>query len=59
MPTLPGATTTLANLSEWSQPIFTAMWPYAMFAGGVILGIGLIVLVIKLASLAASHMKGH
>jgi len=37
--TVPDATTSLASISEWSSPLFTEFWPYAMIAIGIFLGI--------------------
>lgn len=59
MPTLPGATTTLSGMGAWSQPIFDSLWPYALFAGGVILAVGIILLVIRMAGHASDKMSGH
>lgn len=59
MPVLPSASSTLEGMGEWSQPIFTALWPYALFAGGVLLAVGLIWFIINLAGHATNKMKGH
>lgn len=59
MPILPSATSTLTGMALWSQPMFDSMWPYALFAGGVLLAVGLIWFVIGLASHGADKMKGH
>jgi hypothetical protein len=59
MPTLPGATTTLAGMGAWSQPVFEGMLPYAYFAGGVLLGVGIILFIIYIATTVVSHMRGH
>lgn len=59
MPDLPSATTTLSSMAEWSQPIFDSMWQYAVFAGGVILAVGLIIFIIRLAGHATDKMQGR
>jgi hypothetical protein len=59
MPVLPSATTTLTSMAAWSQPFFDSLWPYAMFAGGILLAIGFIMMVVRLAGHASDKMGGH
>jgi len=58
MPVLPEATTTLEGMSAWSQPMFNSMFPYALFAGGVILAVGIIIFIIRIAGHATDKMGG-
>lgn len=58
MPTLPGATTTLSGMAAWGQPVFDSLLPYAYFAGGILLAVGIIGFLIFLAARAAHHMRG-
>ena len=58
MPVLPGATTTLSSMSAWAQPFFDSLWPYAVFAGGVLLSVGIIMFIIRLAGHASDKMGG-
>lgn len=39
---LPSSTTFLADIGEWSSPIFSDLLPFGTFAIGVILGVALI-----------------
>lgn len=39
---LPSSTSFLADVSEWSSPIFSDLLPFAIFAIGFILGIALV-----------------
>jgi len=57
MPVLPTASTTLAGMGEWAQPVFNSMLPYAYFAGGILLGLGLILFIIWGASTIFHHIK--
>lgn len=59
MPTLPSATSTLNGMGAWSQPMFDSLWPYALFAGGLILAVGIIVFIIRIAGHASDKMGGH
>ena len=61
MPDLPSATTTLAGLQQWSNPMFQALLPYGYLAGGVLIGVGLIGFVIYIGSLISHHLssKNH
>jgi len=59
MPTLPAASSTLAGIAEWSQPMFDSMKPYAYMAAGVLIGVGIILFVIYIGSMILHHMRGH
>lgn len=59
MPVLPSATTTLSGLSDWAQPIFNSLLPYAYFAGGVLLGVGIILFLIFITTMVVHHLRGN
>lgn len=44
--TLPSSTTFLASVGEWSGSIFSDLLPFAIYAIGIILGVGLIAFII-------------
>lgn len=46
--TLPAASSLLADIKDWANPIFGALWPFATIAIGLTVGIGLILLVIAI-----------
>lgn len=58
MPDLPGPTTSLAGIKEWANPVFVDLLPYAYLAAGLILAVGLIWFLVRLASHTTDHMKG-
>lgn len=45
--TLPSASSMLADITDWSSPLFDALLPFAVFAIGVVFGIFLIRFIIK------------
>jgi len=54
--TVPSSSVIMANLGEYSAPLFTDLLPFAYLIGGLLIGAGLIVLVISGIAYAVSHL---
>ena len=58
MPDLPSASTTLASIKQWSQPMFDSLSPYGFMAAGVIIGVGIIWFLIWIAGAVYHKLTG-
>jgi hypothetical protein len=56
--TLPDASSSLASLGAWSNPLLNELMPFVFLAGGLLLGVALVIFLIRGVGMVANYIRG-